>query len=310
MPVVVITHSGILIKIYNRKTEQYDIEKVAGEGFLNYLYSTQTGRAGLQLLIKRKIYSSFFGFLCNTRISARKIESFIKEYNINREEFVGSVEEFKCFNDFFTRRLKIGERAFDSNPDLFLSPGDGRIRVWQNIDTDNIIQIKGITYSLSELLENAELSRKYQDGTCIVLRLAPVDYHRFHFMDSGICSESIKVKGAYYSVNPIALDSIPQLFCRNKREYSILKSDNFGDVAYIEVGATSVGSIIQSYTPSKPVARGDEKGYFKFGGSTIVLLLEKDAVQIDEEILMQTEIGYEVKVLAGERIGTKSKFKR
>lgn len=136
-----------------------------------------------------------------------------------------------------------------------------------------------------------------------MLRLAPVDYHRYHFIDGGVCGESRRIKGSYYSVNPIALETVVNVFCRNKREYSILHSENFGKILSVEVGAASVGSIVQTYIPGKKVDRGDEKGYFKFGGSTVLLFLEKNRAVIDRDILEQTQIGYETRVLAGERIG-------
>jgi phosphatidylserine decarboxylase len=137
------------------------------------------------------------------------------------------------------------------------------------------------------------------------LRLCPTDYHRFHFIDSGIPKENHCIKGHYYSVNPIALKSIPKLFCENKREWSLFKSDNFKDVLHIEVGATCVGSIFQTYSPDTKVNKGDEKGYFKFGGSTTILFFEKDSVKIDSDILDQSKFGFECKVLFGENIGTK-----
>ena len=141
----------------------------------------------------------------------------------------------------------------------------------------------------------------------MVLRLAPTDYHRFHFIDNGICDVSQKIKGDYYSVNPAALKKIPELFCKNKRELSLFHSQNFGDVLYIEVGATCVGSIIQTYFPKKNILKGSEKGYFKFGGSTIILFFEKEKVIFDSDLIEQTEKGYETKVMLGEKIGIKVK---
>jgi len=137
------------------------------------------------------------------------------------------------------------------------------------------------------------------------LRLCPTDYHRFHFIDSGICGESLKINGDYYSVNPIALSKVPEIFCRNERQWSIFDTENFGRVLYIEVGATCVGSIIQTYKPKMFVTKGDEKGYFKFGGSTIIIMFKKDKVKIDNEIIYQTQNGFETKVLMGEEIGCK-----
>lgn len=139
----------------------------------------------------------------------------------------------------------------------------------------------------------------------MILRLCPTDYHRFHFFDSGVCEQTRKIEGHYYSVNPVALQKVQKLFCQNKREWSIFHSNNFGEVVYVEVGATCVGSIIQTYTPGEKVKKGDEKGYFKFGGSTVVLFFEKDKITIDKDILNQSAQGYESSVLFGETIGLK-----
>ena len=136
--------------------------------------------------------------------------------------------------------------------------------------------------------------------------MCPTDYHRLHFVDNGIPDESHIVKGNYYSVNPTALERVPKLYCQNKREWSVFHSENFGDIIHVEVGATCVGSIIQSYEPNKKVNKGDEKGYFKFGGSTTILFFKPNTVTIDDDILIQSSFGFETKVIMGERIGEKS----
>ena len=136
----------------------------------------------------------------------------------------------------------------------------------------------------------------------MIIRLAPVDYHRFHFPVSGNISVNKKIDGDYYSVNPFALRKKAEIFCLNKREYSILSNPLFGDVVIAEVGATMVGSIIQTFKGSY-VNKGMEKGYFKFGGSTVVLLFEKSKIHIDKDLLTNTANGYETTVKMGERIG-------
>ena len=292
-----------MIKLYNRATKEYEIEKVAGEGLMKHLYSTTLGKLQLEFLIKRKLYSALTGVLCDTRLSAGKIQWFAKEYGIDLSLCEEGVENFKSFNHFFTRKLKPEARPFAADTELLLSPGDGRMRAWMDIDMEKLVQVKGLSYSLKNLLADEQLASQYQGGIYVLLRLAPVDYHRFHFIDNGICTASKKIKGYYYSVNPIALSTIPTVFCQNKREYSILDSEHFGKILYMEVGATSVGSIVQTYQPGAEIRRGDEKGYFKFGGSTVILFLEKDVACIDEEIIEQTALGFETRVLAGEPIG-------
>lgn len=296
-----------MIKVYNRKTKEYEIEKVAGGVLLEALYGNPLGRAGLELLVKRKFYSSLTGIACDSRISARNITSFIKNLDIDMTTSASKAEDFKNFNEFFTRKLKKEARPFSEDRDELLSPGDGRLKAWTDIDMDSIMQIKGQTYSLGELIRDNDLACRYNGGICILLRLAPVDYHRFHFIDDGVCSKSKLIIGHYYSVNPVALNAIPKVFCQNKRECSVFSSESFGDIIYMEVGATSVGSIIQTYEVGKPIKRGDEKGYFKFGGSTVILFMEKGRAAIDSGILKQTEMGYETRVLAGESIGNKIK---
>ena len=157
----------------------------------------------------------------------------------------------------------------------------------------------------SELLQDNEVYNLYDGGTCLIFRLCPTDYHRFHFIDDGVCGDTTKIKGHYYSVNPIALKNVKKLFCQNKREWSIFHSDNFGDVICMEVGATCVGSILQSYSTNSKITKGEEKGYFKFGGSTVILFFKKDVVKIHEDLLNQTQLGFETSVLMGEKIGLK-----
>ncbi len=294
-----------MIKYYNRSTKDYEIEKVAGERYLNWTYSSPAGMRLLELLIKKKLFSKLYGYTCDRPSSIKKIAPFIKDLNIDMKESLQQPSSFKSFNEFFTRKLTQEARPIDLNNNSFISFGDGRLFAYENIDLNNIIQVKGYNYSLKELLQNDEAAGDYNNGTCLVLRLCPTDYHRFHFIDNGSCSESIKVSGDYYSVNPVALKRIPRLYCRNKREWSIFHSENFGDIIYAEIGATCVGSIIQTYTPEAPVKKGDEKGYFKFGGSTVIMFIEKGRIQMDEDIIKQTNLCFETKVKLGEKIGTK-----
>jgi phosphatidylserine decarboxylase len=212
--------------------------------------------------------------------------------------------DFRCFNDFFSRSLKQDARPINTNKKILISPVDGRLAAYEHINLNKIIQIKGFTYSLSELIKNNKISMNFTNGNCLIFRLCPTDYHRFHFIDWGKCEPYNKIKGNYYSVNPISLQNIPKLFCKNKREWSIFHSNNFGNVIYVEIGATCVGSIIQTYNPEKNISKGSEKGYFKFGGSTVILFFEKNKITVDRDILEQTKKGYETKVLLGERIGT------
>ena len=292
-----------MIRIYNRHTCKYDIENVAGEKYITWTYESPIGKGLLELLVKRKAFSKIYGMYCDSKLSKRKIPSFIDNFSINMSEYKKQKNDFKSFNDFFIREVTAEARPIDMDKRHLISPGDGRLLAYTNINMDKMVQVKHITYSLSELLGDDKLAEEYEGGTCLILRLCPTDYHRFHFVDSGTPTENHIIKGNYYSVNPTALERIPKLFCQNKREWSILKSDNFGDIINVEVGATCVGSIIQNYTPNSHVNKGDEKGYFKFGGSTTILLFKPNTVEIDEDILIQSSLGFETKVSLGEKIG-------
>ena len=296
-----------MIQIYNRKTNKYDTEAVAGEKYINWAYESPIGKGFVELFIKRKIFSKLYGIYCDSKLSKRKISSFISTFNIDMDMCVNTSSDFENFNEFFIRRLTKEARPINQDKNVLISPGDGRLMAYTNIDINKLIQVKGITYSLSELIEDDEIAKEYNGGVCLVLRLCPTDYHRLHFVDDGITEKSNIVTGNYYSVNPTALERIPKLYCQNKREWSIFHSKNFGDIIHVEVGATCVGSIIQSYTPNKKVKKGDEKGYFKFGGSTTILFFKKDMVSIDDDILLQSSFGFESKVNMGEKIGEKLK---
>lgn len=294
-----------MIQVYNRTTKSYEEELVAGKKYIEWTYESPIGKNITELIAKKKLFSKIYGMYCDTKLSASKIPSFINEFNIDMDISQKSINEFTSFNDFFTRKLTPNARPINTDSNILISPGDGRITAYENIDLENIVQIKGLTYSLKELINDDTVANKYSGGICIILRLCPTDYHRFHFIDSGIPCENHLIKGHYYSVNPIALKAVPKLFCENKREWSLFKSDNFGDILHIEVGATCVGSIIQTYSPNIRVNKGDEKGYFKFGGSTTILFFQKDCVKIDADILEQSSLGFECKIEFGENIGTK-----
>lgn len=291
------------IKFYDRKEKCYKIEKVAGKKYLNWTYSSPMGMRFLEALIKKKFFSKIYGFYCDSFLSKYKINKFIKSFNINMNDYKSCT--YKNFNEFFVRKLSDKARPICIEKDTLISPCDGKILAYENIDIESIIQVKGINYSLYELIGNKEILQNYKDGTCLIFRLSPTDYHRFHFVDDGVCCPTTKIKGNYYSVNPVALKSINKLFCQNKREWCIFKSQNFNDILYVEVGATCVGSIIQTYTPNKPIKKGDEKGFFKFGGSTVILFLQKNSVKIHDDIIKQTKLGFESYVRMGDSIGNR-----
>jgi phosphatidylserine decarboxylase len=287
------------IQYYERESGQLKTEKVAGEKWLVWLYYNPVGEATLWALAKRKLVSAIYGTMMDRTSSAEKIHPFIEDFDIDMS--VAPEREFKSFNAFFTRKLKAGARPVDTSSAIVVSPADGKILANADISNSWFI-IKGYRFDVSSFLDNPALAKKYQNGALLIIRLAPMDYHRFHFPVSGKISPNKKIDGDYYSVNPFALRKKAQIFCLNKREYTILSNPLFGDVVMAEVGATMVGSIEQTFKGSS-VNKGEEKGYFKFGGSTVVMLFEKSKIHIDEDLLINTAKGYETTVKMGERIG-------
>lgn len=290
----------------DRKTNEKKKEIVAGEKLIKWAYESTSGKTLSELLFKRKFLSYYYGRLQDKPSSIKKIPSFIKGLEIDMSEAIKEEAlEYLSFNDFFIRELKPGARKVEQDTNLLASPADGRVFAYDNINVNKILQVKGMEYSLSELLGDRALAQRFQGGSYYIIRLCPADYHRFHFCDSGIPKETKKIKGYYYSVNPMALRKVAQLYCKNKREITLFDTDNFGTMAYVEVGAAAVGTIVQTFNPTEWVKRGDEKGYFKFGGSTVILFFEQGKVKVDDDILKNTEDGYETKVNMGERIGRK-----
>ena len=290
------------IKYVDRETGQIQIENVYGEKWLDWLYHNPVGEATLWTIAKRKIVTSLYGDEMEKPASADKIMPFVNEYKVDLS--IAQQKEFKSFNDFFIRKLKPEARPIVADSLAIASPADGKILAYENVHNSDFY-IKGFRFNVVSFLNNTELAKKYEDGSMIVFRLAPPDYHRYHFPVSGVTgSSNIKIEGDYYSVNPLALRKKAEIFWLNKREYGVIKTPVFGDVVMVEVGATMVGSMIQTYSGTT-VKRGQEKGYFKFGGSTVVLLFEKDKIKIDSDLLTNTANGLETTIKMGEQIAVK-----
>lgn len=294
-----------MIKYFDRFNKRFEFEKVPSGKTLEWLYSSPLGMSILEAFVKKKLFSKLYGFYCDSRISSIKINKFIKDFNIDMSSYKEDSSQFKSFNDFFIRNILESSRPIDYSQNIFICPCDGKLMAYENIDLENLIQIKGICYSFKNLLASESLIDMYKNGTCLVFRLCPTDYHRFHFVDNGVCSPSVKIKGSYYSVNPISLKNKENIFCENKREWSIFHSENFSDILYIEVGATCVGSIIQTYTPNSSIKKGSEKGFFKFGGSTIIMFIKNNIISVDKDILENSSLGIETKINFGEKIAVK-----
>ena len=286
------------IRYVERSSGEVKTEKVAGEKWLVWLYNNPVGELSLYAMVKRKFVSSVYGGMMDSERSADKIPAFVEEYDIDLS--IARKKEFASFNDFFIRKLKPGARLVDRDSNVLVSPGDGKVLAYADVSKSDFI-VKGSRFNVLQFLGDSILAQKYIHGGIVILRLCPTDYHRYHFPVNGRISFPTIIDGDYYSVNPIALRKRLDVFCENKREYVLISTHEFGDVIMAEVGATMVGSIIQTYEGSQAI-KGEEKGYFKFGGSSVVLLFEKGKVRIDKDLLENTQNHLETEVKMGERI--------
>lgn len=270
------------------------------DAWLEFLYHSVPGRLCLKVLTQPFV-SKVAGCFMNSVFSTGMISSFVKKNHIKLSDY--EKKRYRSYNDFFTRKIKAGKRTIDYNKQSFISPCDSKLMVYP-INGKNIFQIKNSYYRIEDLLPEKELAKNYVGGQCLIFRLTVDDYHRYGYVDYGTKEKNVFIPGELHTVNPIALEQY-NIYKRNCREYTILHTENFGDVAQIEVGAMMVGKIINHHQEQK-FCRGEEKGYFEFGGSTIVLLLEPNQVLIDKDILDNSNFNTETIVKYGEKIGIKA----
>lgn len=259
------------------------------------------GRAAGRLLLKpltRPGFSRCMGKLLSTRLSRVLIRPFIEKNHIEMSQFEPG--PFASYNDFFSRRIRPGARPIDGEPGHLISPCDSKLTVLP-ITPDSRFTLKHTEYTISSLLRDDSLAQAYSGGYCLIFRLTVDDYHRYCYPVDGEKSGQTVIPGVLHTVNPLANDRIP-IYKENTREYCLLHSDTFGDLVMMEVGALMVGKIVNHHGAAR-VFRGQEKGYFQFGGSTIVLLVKAGMALIDRDILANSQNGVETIVRMGERIG-------
>ena len=289
------------IQYIERASGKLITETPPGEAWLKFLYHNPFGELSLNLVAKRKFLSAWYGRKKDRAKSTEDIQAFVDSLGIDMSEAVLPISEYKSFNEFFYRKLKPEARPIG---DALVSPADAKLIAFESIDELEGFFVKGRKFTLKEYLQDEGLARKYQNASLFIFRLAPNDYHRYHFPYAGKVSDNTKIKGVYFSVSPYALEpNFAKVFCENKREYLSLSTEDRGDIILSPVGATMVGSIHSTFTPDTHVAKGDEMGYFAFGGSTVVMLVDRDKVQIDQDILDNTKNHIETAVKMGEKIG-------
>ena len=293
------------IKYHNRYTGRVETEEVYGEAFMHWTYGTRLGALALHTLVKRSLFSRWYGWRMDRKASRKKVLPFIKKYQVNPSEFAETPDTYRTFNEFFYRKLKQAARPIAPGPDVAVFPADGRHLGFPDLSRLEGIFVKGQFFDLLRLVQNRALADQYRHGAMVLSRLCPVDYHRFHFPVAGLPEAPTLINGPLYSVNPIALRQNIHIFTENKRAYCRVESPEFGRVLMFEVGATNVGSFAYTYTPGQPVAKGAEKGFFKFGGSSMITLFEPDRIRLDADLLENTRSGRELYARMGDHLGRK-----
>ena len=292
------------ITIFNRYTKQLERELVFGERFLRFAYNTIIGQLGVFAIFKRKIFSVIYGMYAKRKSSVSKIIPFIQKYNLREDSFEKRVSDFSSFNDFFTRKLKPSARPISPRPNNIVAPSDGRILAYQSIEDTAPFFVKGEKLSIDRLTKNFSFVQSFKNASLLIVRLAPIDCHRFCFPIDCEPQMTYLINGSYFSVNPIAMHGSFRNFLENKRMSTLLRTKNCGNILMVEIGACCVGSIKQTFSPFSPVLKGQEKGYFEFGGSTVLLLFEQGRVRFDDDLLGNTLNGVETYTFMGDSVAT------
>lgn len=296
------------IRYVDRLTGRKEIEKVYGERAIAFLYgddclSKLLGWPLLHSLVKTSLFSALYGTWQKLPLSKTKIKPFIKDYHVDTSEFLDEVDSYRSFNDFFIRKLKPEKRPIAPGKDVAVMPADGRYYFYQDISKTKGFVVKDQKFDIGSLIQDETLAKRYANGSMLIARLCPTDYHRFHFPCDCIPGPTKFINGWLNSVNPLAIKQNLEIFTQNKRAMTKLQTENFGEVLYLEIGATNVGSIKETYTPNVFQPKGVEKGYFEFGASALILLFEPNRIHFDQDLLSITEQGLEAKCLMGQPLG-------
>lgn len=285
----------------------YDIEgklfenETSQDKLLEKLYTTPLGQSVLKILVSPFV-SKVGGLFLSSPLSKVMINPFIKKNDIDMSQYEET--EYKSYNQFFTRKIKDGARPLCENENVLLSPSDGKVSCYK-LDDGAVFEIKKGKYSCESLLRDKILAEEFKGGYAFVIRLTVDDYHRYSYACDGNKGKNRRVRGVLHTVNPVAF-SYCEVFKENSREYCVIESEKFGKIIQLEVGATMVGKIKNNHRGKRFVKKGEEKGRFEFGGSTIVVLVKKGAVRVPAVLLSRTAQGAETIIKQGMELGVKA----
>lgn len=288
---------------YDRYRHETRVEKVYGDQALRWTYGTRAGQFSLHSVVKRTLFSRWYGWKMDRPSTRKRIAPFVAEYGLDASEFVRGINEFANFNEFFYRELKPAARPIDPDPDAVVFPADGRHLCVPDLSQCDGLFIKGEMFDLAKLVDDKELAEQYRSGSLLLSRLCPVDYHRFHFPVAGVAGPTRLINGPLYSVNPIALRQNIHILATNKRCLTEVETPHWGKILVMEIGATCVGSIRQTYVAGMETAKGSEKGYFRFGGSSTIVIFPPDRVEFDTDLIENSRQQRELYARVGDRMG-------
>ncbi|AHD00984.1 archaetidylserine decarboxylase [Leisingera methylohalidivorans] len=289
------------IFVVDRDTGKTFEEAVLGEKWIRWAYQNASARPVEKLLFRSSLISRLMGAWFSSRFSKGKIGTVIDQLSIDMDEATAPADSYSCFNDFFVRRLKPESRPFSDDPNEIVSPADGRVLVFPELAEDIFIPVKDHPMSIRTMLPG--IAGRFIGGALAIVRLCPADYHRYHFPAGGRITGAQDIAGALHSVNPIALGAGPDVFGENKRSWTLVETETAGTYCFVEVGAFGVGSIVNTRTAGD-VQKMDEKGYFKFGGSTVVVVFEPGKVRFADDLVANSAKGRETLVKVGQPFAT------
>jgi len=282
--------------IYDRKAGKLVESRDFGGGQTNFLYSTAVGRILLKVISSRT-FSNVRAKYYNNNRSIKMIGEIEKAYSINTDEY--AKKSFRSFGDFFVRKLKPEARPFSKKPTDFIAPADSKL-TYKKISEQLVANIKGGKYSIADIVGDSDVAKPYDDGDCLIFRLSMDDCHRYIFSDDGTLAWTKTIEGKLHTIQPISHAKCKP-YVSNHRVVSELQTKHFGDIIIIEVGALLVGRI-NNYD-KKQFKRGEEKGFFELGGSTIIVLVKPKTIKIDKDIVRYSKEDVETRVKQGETIG-------
>src|SRR3954466_15304582 len=265
-------------------------------------YESRPHRSLMNVLQSHPAYDWILSAYQNTRLSARKIKPFIEKHKIDMSEFEPG--PYPTYAAFFERAFRPGVRRFPTEPGIMGAFAEARYFGWEKVKPGQQFPIKGHSLNAEHLLGNANRARPFEGGPVILARLAPVDYHHLHYPDDGLTLDTHRLGTRLWTINSNALRNQPDILFRNERNIQILETKNFGRLGFAEIGALSVGRIVQVHPHERPFVRGDQKSVFRFGGSAVVLFGEPGAWRPSEDLLQKTSEGGETLVRLGDEIAS------